>query len=174
MIVKTKKYQMSPKQYRKIAMGQIRKSQWWLPAALFGGVIAIGLSLFIPFSTTWVFYLSPIGPLLWHLFWWAQFMGATQMEQSQALFQNMSYEIDSRSILMKLPSKDKQGRPQGMKLEWDMIQRVEMKKEALLLVMGRGQFLYLPFSIFKSKNDRRFTESILVRKELIPEVSKIN
>ena len=72
----------------------------------------------------------------------------------------MSYEIDSRQILIKLNER------QGSPVKWEMFKKVYKRKEDFLFMMGRGQFLLLPYKIF-SENDLRFVESILNRKELI-------
>ena len=73
----------------------------------------------------------------------------------------MAYEIDSRQILMKVNARE------GMPVQWSMIKRVEMTKDAFVLYLSKAQFIHLPFRIFNSDNDKKFLEAILKRKELI-------
>ena len=172
MVVKTKKYELPQKIYRKLALRNVWKKQWWIPLAIALGIFGIGLSLYVPFGTTWVFYLVPLGPLGFNAFWWIQFYGATQMEQGKMMFEKMAYEIDSRYLMAKLNIKDERGRQQAMRIEWDMVKGVEKRKDAYVLFISKGQFIYLPFKIFKSSNDIQFTESIFRRKGLLPAVNQ--
>lgn len=98
--------------------------------------------------------------ILYWVFWLIQFAGVTQMEQNKVIFEKMSYEIDSRQILMKLNTK------QGMPIKWDMIKKAEITKDAFILTMSKAQFIHLPFKIFNSDNEKKFLETILKRKEL--------
>ncbi len=109
----------------------------------------------------WFILPAIIGASIYLLFWYLQFVAATQMEQSKVLFQKLSYEFDSRQILIKL--NDKQGSP----LKWEMIKRVNKRKNDYLFIMGRGQFFLFPYKIFNSDNDLRFLDSILERKGLL-------
>ncbi len=83
------------------------------------------------------------------------------MEQAKMMFEKMGYEIDSRQLLIKLNEK------QGSPVKWDMFKQVYKRKNDFLFIMGRGQFLLLPYKIFATDNDLKFVESILNRKELI-------
>ena len=73
----------------------------------------------------------------------------------------MDYEIDSRQILMKLNARE------GMPVQWNMIKRVELTKDAFVLYMSKTQFIHLPFRIFNTENEKKFMETILKRKKLI-------
>jgi hypothetical protein len=55
-----------------------------------------------------------------------------------------------------------------MQMKWEMIKKAYKEKDHFLLVVSRAQFIHLPFSIFNSENDLKFTESLLKRKNLIP------
>ncbi|MDF2156234.1 YcxB family protein [Algoriphagus sp. CAU 1675] len=156
MIVKTKKYQLPTGTYIKMGLVNILKEQWWVILI----ALAIGCGYFWIASIWWI-----IGAVLAYglyvLFWAIQFTGVTQMEQNKVIFEKMAYEIDSRQILMKINVR------QGMPVQWNMIKRAEITKEAFVLYMSKAQFIYLPFKIFNSDNDRKFLETILKRKELI-------
>ena len=132
------------------------KEQWW--------VILIALAICLGFfwiASVWWFIGAIIAYGLYILFWTIQFMGVTQMEQNKVIFEKLAYEIDSRQILMKLNVRE------GMPVQWNMIKRVELTKDAYVLYMSKAQFIHLPFRIFNSENDRKFMETILKRKELL-------
>ena len=95
---------------------------------------------------------------LYWLFWVIQFAGVTQMEQNKVMFEKLSYEIDSRQVLMKINSK------QGMPIKWEMIKDAQIKEDAYILVLSKAQFIHLPFRIFNSQNEIKFVETILKRK----------
>ncbi len=156
MIIKTKKYQLPTGTYIKMGLVNVIKEQWW--------VILIALAICLGFfwiASIWWFIGAIIAYGLYVLFWAIQFTGVTQMEQNKVIFEKLSYEIDSRQILMKLNVRE------GMPVQWNMIKRVEMTKDAYVLYMSKAQFIHLPFRIFNSDNERKFMETILKRKELI-------
>ena len=156
MIIKTKKYQLPTGTYLNMGLVNVIKEQWW--------VILIALAICLGFfwiASVWWFIGAIIAYGLYILFWTIQFMGVTQMEQNKVIFEKLAYEIDSRQILMKLNVRE------GMPVQWNMIKRVELTKDAYVLYMSKAQFIHLPFRIFNSENDRKFMETILKRKELI-------
>ncbi len=156
MIVKTKKYQLTTKTYIKLGMMNILREQWWV--ILIALAIASGY-FFIP--SWWWISMAILAYVLYLLFWVIQFAGVSQMEQNKVMFEKVSYEIDSRQILMKINPK------QGMPIKWDMIKRAKINKEDFTLVMSKAQFIHLPFRIFNSENERKFIETILRRKGFI-------
>jgi len=156
MIIKTKKYQLPTGTYIKMGLISILKEQWW--------VILIALAIccgYFWIASFWWFFGALIAYGLYILFWAIQFTGVTQMEQNKPIFQKMAYEIDSRQIVMKVSVKE------GMPVQWNMIKRVEITKDAFVLYLSKAQFIHLPFRIFNSENDKKFLETILKRKELI-------
>lgn len=161
MIIKTKKYQLDNKTYRKIALVNVFKKQWWLPTSIFLGIIVLNLLLNLVYYNTWIFYFAPISLLLYYLFWLIQFTGAPHLEQMKPMFQKLSYEISAKEILMKINTK------QGMQMKWEMVKEVEMQKDAFILYFTKAQFIHLPFRIFTSENDIKRTELILKRKGLL-------
>jgi hypothetical protein len=156
MIIKTKKYQLETGTYIKMSLKSILKEQWW--------VILIALAICLGYfwiASIWWFIGAIIAYGLYVLFWTIQFTGVTQMEQNKPIFQKMAYEIDSRQILMKLNARE------GMPVQWNMIKRVELTKDAFVLFMSKAQFIHLPYRIFNTENEKKFMETILKRKELI-------
>ena len=163
MIIKTKKYQLDNKTYRKIAMANVLKSQWWLPVSIFAGIIVLNLLLNLVYTNTWIYYFAPISLGVYYLFWLIQFSGAPHLEQMKPMFQKLSYEISAKDILMKISAK------QGMQMKWEMIKSVEKRKDAYILYFTKAQFIHWPFKIFNSDNDVKRTEVLLKRKGLIKE-----
>jgi hypothetical protein len=156
MIVKTKKFQLSTGKYIKLGLINIFKAQWWV--VLIALAIA-SMTFIIPSHWWWIGAL--IALVLYGLFWLIQFAGITQMEQNKILFERLNYEISSHQILIKLNPK------QGMPMKWDSIKRVQAGKDFFLLVISKAQFIYLPYRIFNSEDDRKFVETILRRKNYI-------
>jgi len=157
MIVRTKRYKLPTGTYIKLGMKNILREQWWV--FLIALAIASG-TFFIP-TTSWFIIGALIGLVLYFLFWLIQFAGVTQMEQTKILFEKLSYEIDSRQVLIKISSK------QGMPLKWENIKRARIGKDHFLLIVNKAQLIYLPFKIFSSEHQRKFIETILKRKGYI-------
>lgn len=158
MIVKTKKYQLETGTYIKLAMMNILREQWWV------GLIALAIiSLTFIIPTWWFFIGTVIAFILYLLFWLIQFAGVTQLEQNKILFQKLSYEIDSRQILIKVNPK------QGMPMTWDNIKKAKIRKDYFLFIVSKAQLIYLPFKIFNTENERKFVETIIRRKGYIKE-----
>jgi len=159
MIVKTKRFELPKNTYIKIGLLNQLRATWWYGA---GPIAVILLGLLVFNDEKWWFISAALLVVVGYLlFWWIQFAGVTQLEQSKILFEKLSYEIDSRQILIKLNAK------QGSPMQWNMITKAEKNKDHFLLVVNRGQFIKLPFTIFNSENDLKFVEAILKRKELL-------
>lgn len=156
MIVKTKKYQLSTKKYIKLGMLNILRSQWWVILI----ALAIAAMTFV-IPSNWWWIGSLIALILYGVFWLIQFAGVPQLEQNKILFERLNYEITSQQILIKLNPK------QGMPMKWENIKKVFIGKDFFLLVLSKAQFIYLPFKIFNSDNERKFMETILKRKNYI-------
>lgn len=187
MIVKTKKYALDQKTYINIALRQWLKDNWkWAFVPL--GLIILNAILNVTgaYPNIWIYVVVVVLTILYVLFWAVQITGIAQMEQSKALFQKYIYEIDSRQILMRISVKE------GGLLKWDQISSVVKDKDAYILFLNnadalrntkanwiartvtkglaKAQFLYLPYNIFTSDHDLKFTDAILRRKGLLPEV----
>lgn len=137
-------------------MLNVLQQQWWV----FLIVLAISSMTFV-IPSNWWWIGSLIAFVLYLLFWVIQFAGVTQLEQSKMLFDRLSYEIDSRQILIKIDSK------RGMPMKWDMIKKAWMDKKQFVLVVNKAQMMMFPFSVFKTQNEVKFVETILKRKGLI-------
>jgi hypothetical protein len=156
MIVKTKKYQLGTRKYIKLGMLNILRSQWWVILI----ALAIAAMTFI-IPSNWWWIGSLIAFVLYGLFWLIQFAGVPQLEQNKILFERLNYEITSQQILIKLNPK------QGMPMKWENIKKAFIGKDFYLLILSKAQFIYLPFKIFNSENERKFMETILRRKNYI-------
>ncbi len=156
MIVKTKKYQLGTGKYIKLGMLNILREQWWV----FLIALAIAAMTFI-IPSHWWWIGALIALVIYWLFWLIQFAGVTQLEQNKILFERLNYEITSKEIMIKLNPK------QGMPMKWENIKRAFLGKDFFLLVISKAQFIYLPFRLFNSENERKFMETILKRKNLL-------
>lgn len=184
MIVKTKKYALDQKTYINIALRQWVKDNWkWAFVPLGLIILNVVLNLTGAYENYWLYIVIVLLTILYVLFWAVQITGIAQMEQSKALFQKYVYEIDSRQILMRVSVKE------GGILKWNQIASVVKDKDAYILYLdnteamknvkatwiarivtqglAKAQFLYLPYSIFTSDNDLRFTDALLKRKGLL-------
>lgn len=158
MIVKTKKYALDKKAYMRAGLKNVFIDQWWVI------LIALAISAMtfvVPSNWWWIGAL--IAFALYILFWVIQFAGVTQLEQSKMLFEKLSYEIDSRQILIKLNSK------QGMPMKWEQVKRAWMDKKQFVLVINKAQMMLFPYTVFKTQNEVKFVETIMKRKGLIKE-----
>lgn len=156
MIVKTKKYKLETGTYIKLAMMNILREQWWV----FLIALAIMCGYFLISSIWWIIG-ALIALILYILFWLVQFAGVTQLEQNKILFEKLSYEITSQQILIKVNPK------QGMPINWPNVKKADVKDDAFVLFISKAQLIYLPFRIFNTDNERKFTETILRRKGYI-------
>ncbi|GAB3896834.1 YcxB family protein [Spirosoma agri] len=188
MIVKTKKYALDQKTYINLALRQWVKDNWkwgFVPLGLI--LLNVVLSLTGVYPNYWIYIVIVLLTILYVLFWAVQITGIAQMEQSKALFQKYIYEIDSRQILMRINVKE------GGILKWDQISNVVKDKDAYILFLDNGealknvkanwfaktvtkglskaQFIYLPYSIFNSDHDLKFTDAVMRRKGLLPETA---
>jgi len=162
MLIKTKKYELTPKTYRRLGIRYIFRKQWWLPAAIFGGIILLNLLInFLGYKNWWIYTLAPIGAWGWYLFWWIQYTGIPQMPQNKVMFEKYAYEINSQHILIR------KNQQEGMVFKWDMIKEASKLSDAFFLVISKGQFLHFPFKIFNSEGEIKFLETILRRKNLL-------
>jgi len=156
MIIKTKKYKLETGTYIKLGLRNVFKEQWWVILI----ALAIASGYFFIASWWWI-SMAILAYVLYLLFWVIQFAGVTQMEQNKVMFTKLAYEIDSRQVLMKVNTK------QGMPINWDMIKKAYVDKDAFVLIMSKAQFIHLPFRIFNTPNEKKFMETILKRKALV-------
>jgi hypothetical protein len=139
-----------------MALRNILRQQWWVSLI----VVAICLG-YLWEPSIWWFIAAIVGAGLYLLFWWIQFYGVTQLDQSKMLFERFSYEISSKDLIMKLNPRE------GMPLKWDQIKSAQVGKDHFLLFINKAQLIYLPFKIFNTDNERKFVGSILKTKGLI-------
>ena len=156
---KTKKYQVPLNTYVKIGMMNVVKEWWWafaVPLVLIIAGIIIGGGWLIGLSITAV-----VVTLLYLLFWGVQFYGLSQVPQGKVLFDKLSYEFEQKQIKILKSQKE------GMMMPWENIKSVTKTKDAFILKLSLVQYIHLPFEIFQTENDLRFTEKLFERKGLV-------
>jgi hypothetical protein len=156
MVVKTKKYKLPNRMYVLLGIKNIIREQWWV----FLIAIAILSGTFF-FKSIWFIVIATLGLIIYFLFWLIQFYGVTQLEQNKIIFERLGYEITSQQILIQINTR------QGMPILWDQVKRAVHGKDYFLLVITKTHLIHLPHKIFNSKNEVKFVETILKRKELI-------
>jgi len=162
--IRTKRYALDTKKYVWLAMKQFFKAQMkWLLIPISLLLVNAVISLTDVYPNIWIYIVIVVGVILYILFWLIQFIGISQLEQYKPMFDKYIYEIDQRQILMKINSKE------GGVMKWDMIKDAYKDKEAYVLVMSRGQFIYLPYTVFNSDHDMKLFDRILKQKNLIVE-----
>ncbi len=157
MRVKTKKYALPKKKYIKLAyVGLLRKQgKWIIPA-----YVLLNMGIFVWFSWWWAIG-SSILLVLYMLFWLLQFVGITYLAQFKILFDKLSYEIDSREVMIKLNVRE------GMPIAWHKIKRAQIKENAFIFYLSIAQLIYLPFKVFSSHHEIKVIETLLRRKKYI-------
>lgn len=160
--IKTKKYALNKNVYLRLGMKQIVRQQWFWGFVPLGIILLnVVLNLTKTYQNWWIYLVAILGAVLYLAFWAVQFTGISQLEQYKQLFQHYRYEVDSRQILMKMNEKE------GGIVKWDMIQAATVEKDGYSFELGRGQFIFLPFSIFPTDNDRKLMDKILKDKGLV-------
>jgi hypothetical protein len=158
MKVVTKKFELTKKKYIQLGLNILIKTEGiWALAPL--AVIIIGY--FIPHGFVWMLSLAILGALGYVGFRLLQMVGFTQHEMSKTFFYRVNYELDGKHLLLKIDAKN------GMPIEWKNFQKIYKLKDGYLLSIARGQFIFLPYNIFKNENDKKLTEVIFSRKSLI-------
>ena len=156
MIVRTKKYKLSNRTYMLLGVKNIIREQWWV-FLIAAGIMALTFLV----HTVWFVILGSVGLILYLLFWIIQFYGISQLEQNKIVFERLGYEINSQQIIIQINSK------QGMPVTWEQINRVIQGKDYFLLILTKTHLIHWPYKIFNSKNEVKFVETILKRKELL-------
>ena len=156
---KTKKYQVPVNTYVKIGMENIVRQWWW---AFLVPLVLIVLGIIIGGGWAWGLGITAVVlTIIYLLFWAAQFYGLSQVPQGKVLFEKLSYEFEQKQIKIMKSQKE------GMMMPWDNIKKASMGKDAITLKLSIVQFIHLPFSIFQTENDLKFTERLLRQKGLL-------
>jgi YcxB-like protein len=160
---KTKKYQLEPKTFVKVGLTNVIRTYWY---AFLVPVLIILPGIYFTGALGWLIFSAILITILYLLFWAIQFYGATQVPQGKPMFEKLFYELDNKNIFMKKNDRE------GMQIPWEQVQKVEKTKEAYIFYLGKFQFLYLPYSIFNSELELKFSENIMRRKKLLPALSE--
>ena len=156
--VKTKRYQLPTNTFITIGMKSVLRQYWW---AFLIPIVIIIPGLFLSGWLLWLVITAVILTILFVLFWFVQFYGITKLPQGKPFFEKYHFDIRNESLLMMKNARE------GMPVKWEMVQRAEKREDAFILWLSRGQFLHLPFDIFKSQLEIKWTESLLKRKKLL-------
>ena len=157
MTVKTRKYALPKRRYLHLAyIGFLQKQGKWILMAY----VVLNTGIFIWFSWWWLIG-STSALLMYLLFWLLQFKGVTYLEQFKLLFDRLSYEIDSRQIIIKLNTRE------GMPIPWAKVKRARVQGDGFVFYLSTAQIIYLPFKVFQSNHEIKVIEALLRRKQYI-------
>lgn len=156
---KTKKYQVPVNVYVKIGMANVIRDWWW---AFLVPLAFIIIGLVIGGSWAWGLGITALViTILYLVFWGAQFYGLSQVPQGKMLFEKLGYEFEQKQIKILKSQKE------GMMMPWENIKKVMKTKDAYILKLSLVQYIHLPFSIFQTENDLKFTQKLFERKNLL-------
>lgn len=156
---KTKKYQVPVNTYVKIGMMNVIRDWWW---AFLIPLVLLVTGIIIGGGWAWGLGITALVlTLLYLIFWGAQFYGLSQVPQGKMLFERLSYEFEQKQIKILKSQKE------GMMMPWENIKKVMKTKDAYILKLSLVQYIHLPFSIFQTENDLKFTEKLFERKNLL-------
>ena len=155
MIIRTKKYRLTPSKYIRIALTNLLRKQWWVAFLFIGASAALYYA-----SYTILSLVVPGLLLLYILFWWIQFFTLTKVEDNQLMFARLFYEINKERIIMFLNTK------QGMPIDWKQIKSVREGKDYFLFYISMAQFIYLPHSIFQGDQQVHLLRMLLKNKKI--------
>jgi hypothetical protein len=162
--VRTKKYQLPTQLFISMGMQNALRTYWWA----FGvPILMIAVAAF--FSVTaliWTSVAAVVLTILYLLFWYIQFYGATQMPQSKPMFEKLLYEFKNEHILIRKSAESQE----AMVVAWEQIKKIEKTADSYIFRMEKFQFLHLPFNVFQSERDIKLAEAIMRRKKLLPEL----
>jgi hypothetical protein len=153
MIVKTKKYTVTPKDYLRIAMKHRLKTDWFVYA-----IASALMCLTLVVHTIWFIIGALIGVGLYFLFWLVQYYGIRYLEQAQLLFVPATYELSGKQILIKVSSN------KGMPIDWKSVKKVFYNNEHFLIIISKAHLIYLPHKVFYSEHDVKFFKFLLTNK----------
>ncbi|SDM82757.1 YcxB-like protein [Siphonobacter aquaeclarae] len=162
--IRTKKYGLEPKMYINLALREwIQKEWFWFLIPV--GVIVVNVILNVTnvYPNWWIYLVGVLGAAAFGLFRAMQFTATTQVEQNKPMFEKFVYEFDNRQIFVWKNREKKE----GGQLPWNMIQSVKKEKDAYLFILGKYQYVHIPFAIFNSEHDIKMFETLLSRKELL-------
>ncbi|SFB98585.1 hypothetical protein SAMN05421780_102183 [Flexibacter flexilis DSM 6793] len=161
--IRTKKYQLPTQLFISMGMKSAITKYWWafgVPLAMMLVAAFFGLNVFL-----WTAAAAVLLTVIYILFWWIQFYGATQLPQSKPMFEKLVYEFKNDHVLIKKSAESQE----AMVLNWEQILAVEKTPDAYILRMEKFQFLHLPYTIFLSDRDLKLVETLFRRKKVLPE-----
>lgn len=153
MIIKTKKYSLSPNTYIRMALWQTVKQQWWLI-----GLFALIAPLAWVLDANWPLVVSGLLITGYLVLYASQFYVLTTTEQAKLMFEKLYYEISGNGLMVLVSPR------QGMPISWDQIAKVTLGKDYVCFFIANYQFFYLPFSIFSGPQEINMLKHLLARK----------
>ena len=155
MLIQTKKYSIKKRRYVALALRYILVRQWWI-SVLYPAIVA---PMYWIYSWWWLIGASTA--LFLYFFWIIQLVGLTQLQQFQAFFNKVSFEINSQQLLLKVST------TKGMPIQWTQIRKAIRQKHGFVLYMSKVQLIDLPHKVFAKPHQIKIMDTILHRKGYI-------
>ena len=153
-MIKTKRFQYTPKEFFNILMVRYIKRRWWLFAWIW--ILALILILIgnQDFLTFYLIGFAIVYPVLVMFQCWRY----VNSKANQLLLSERHYELDTDKINGILDEDTRS----AIKLEHFI--KVEFIRNTYLLFIAKNQFVYIPADAFESEEDIKWFEAEIVNK----------
>lgn len=151
-MIKTKRFQLTPKDFFMLLLIRYVKKRWWLLAWLWAMAI-IMISMNMKDSFTYFFFGFCIAYPLLLVF---QFWRYVNSKTNTLLLNERHYEIDNDKITTIL-DKDTHST-----IKMEHFTKIKFMRNTYLLFITKNQFVYIPANSFESIDDRTWFDNEII------------
>ena len=105
-----------------------------------------------------IWITSLLFEILYILFWIIQVNSVQYVPQNAILFEKMCYIFSPENIILSLDVN------RCSQIEWKQIIKVKYRKDYVVMFVSKVQFLYVPFSAFRSNIEKTLFLNLLKTK----------
>ena len=153
MRIKTKTYSLPKNIFKNECYKDIFKTQWWISFLNFS---VLGYGIYSNMKSIWI--TSLVFEILYILFWVIQVNSVQYVPQNAILFEKMCYIFSPENIILSLDVN------RCSQIEWKQIIKVKYRKDYVVMFVSKVQFLYVPFSAFRSNIEKTLFLNLLKTK----------
>ena len=143
MEIKTKTNILPTSLFKRECCKNIFREQWWVNILILS---VLGYGVYIHMKSVWITAL--VFEILYLLFWFIQITTALYIPQNAILFEKFSFVFSPENITLVLSGNRRS------QIEWDQVLFVKFRKDYVVMFVSKIQFLYVPFSIFRSNMEK--------------------
>lgn len=143
MKIRTKASVLPTSLFKRECYKDIFRAQWWVNILILS---VLGYGVYIHMKSVWITAL--VFEILYLLFWFIQVTTSLYIPQNAILFEKFSFIFSPENITLVL---DGNRRSQ---IEWNQVLFVKFRKDYVIMFVSKIQFLYVPFSIFRSNMEK--------------------